>query len=66
LDDAENNQTAIWTTSLQSLGKSAATCNGVSGFKATGIHPLDPSAIPEHAFSMSQRHVNDEAGQPQL
>jgi hypothetical protein len=35
----------------------------VSGFKATGIHPLYPSAIPEHAFSMSQRHVNDEAGQ---
>jgi hypothetical protein len=63
---AENNQTAIWTASLQSLGKSAITGNGVSGFKATGIHPFDPSAILEHAFSMSQRHVNDEAGQLQL
>jgi hypothetical protein len=62
---AENNQTAIWTTSLQSLGKSATTNNGVSGFKATGIQPIDPPAIPEHAFSVSQRHVNDEAGQRQ-
>jgi hypothetical protein len=65
LDDAENNQTTIWTASLQSLEKSAITGNGVSGFKATVIHPLDPSAIPEHEFSMSQRHFNDEAGQLQ-
>jgi hypothetical protein len=31
-------------------GRSATTGNGVSGFRATGIHPFDPSAIPEHAF----------------
>jgi hypothetical protein len=66
LDDAKNNQTAIWTTSLFRLGKSATTGNGVSGFRATVIHPLDPSAISEHVFSMSQRHVNDEVGQLQL
>jgi hypothetical protein len=50
----ENNQTAIWTTSLQSLGKSATNGNSVSGLKATGIHPLDPSAIPEHPFFVSK------------
>jgi hypothetical protein len=33
----------------KALGRSATTCNGASGFRATGIHPLDPSAIPEHA-----------------
>jgi hypothetical protein len=44
---------------------SATTVNGVSGFETTGIHPFDPSAIPEHAFSMFKRHVNDEAGQLQ-
>jgi hypothetical protein len=62
---ARNNQTATWTSSVQSLGKSATTGNGVSGFKVTGIHPLDPSGVLEHAFSMSQRHVHDEVGQLQ-
>jgi hypothetical protein len=47
------------------LGRSATISNGALGFKATGIQPLDPSAIPEHAFSVSQRHDNDEAGQLQ-
>jgi hypothetical protein len=50
----------------EAWGRSATTGNDVSGFKATVIHPLDPSAIPEHAFSTSQRHVNDKAGQLQL
>jgi hypothetical protein len=46
-------------------GRSATTGNGVSGFKATSIHPFDSSAVPEHAFSISQRHVNNEVGQLQ-
>jgi hypothetical protein len=46
-------------------GRSATTGNGVSGFRTTGTHPFDPSAIKKHAFSMSQRHVNDEDRQLQ-
>jgi hypothetical protein len=30
----------------------SATGNGVSAFRATVIHPFDPSAIPEHAFTI--------------
>jgi hypothetical protein len=49
----------------EAWGRSATIGYGVSGFKATAIHAFDPSAMPEHAFSMPQRHVNDEAGQLQ-
>jgi hypothetical protein len=38
---------------------------GVSGFRVTGIHPFDPSAIPELAFSVPQGEVDDEATQLQ-
>jgi hypothetical protein len=40
---------------------SATTSNGASGFRATRIHPFEPSAIPENAFSMPQGHFDDEA-----
>ena len=33
--------------------KAASVGNGVSGFKATGIFPLNPEAIPEHFYSIS-------------
>lgn len=33
--------------------KSASVSNAVSGFKATGIYPYDPSIIPEHCFNIS-------------
>jgi hypothetical protein len=45
----------------EDLGRSATAGNGISGFRATGIHPLDPSPIPEHAFSTFQGHFANEA-----
>lgn len=35
--------------------QSATMKNGVSGFNATGIYPFCPSAIPEHAFALSDQ-----------
>lgn len=34
-------------------GKACTVSNAVAGFKATGIFPFQPSAIPEHAFLIS-------------
>ncbi|KAJ4436168.1 hypothetical protein ANN_18798, partial [Periplaneta americana] len=34
-------------------GESCNHGNGMSGFRATGIFPFDPSAVPEHAFLLS-------------
>jgi hypothetical protein len=45
--------------------RSAITGKGVSGFRVTDIHRFDPSAIPEHTFSTSQEHFDDEARQLQ-
>lgn len=39
--------------------KSASVCNAVSGFKATGIYPYDPSVIPEHFFNISDAACAD-------
>lgn len=35
----------------QAWGKSATSGNAISGFRATGVFPLNPRAIPEYAFS---------------
>lgn len=34
-------------------GKAASVETGLSGFRATGISPLDPTVIPEHFFAIS-------------
>lgn len=34
-------------------GKAATVANGTAGFRACGIHPYNPQAIPEHFFSIS-------------
>ncbi|XP_063226226.1 uncharacterized protein LOC134533020 isoform X1 [Bacillus rossius redtenbacheri] len=40
---------------LSSVWSLAATvANGVAGFRGTGIFPLDRSAIPDHAFRLSE------------
>lgn len=35
----------------QAWGKSATNGNAISGFRAAGVFPLNPGAIPEYAFS---------------
>lgn len=37
----------------QAWGKAATVGNGVSGFKACGLFPLIPNAIPNHFFAIS-------------
>ncbi|CAK1595578.1 unnamed protein product [Parnassius mnemosyne] len=32
-------------------GKAASAENAIAGFKATGVHPFNPSAIPDYAFT---------------
>lgn len=43
-------------------GKSATPENAVSAFKATGIYPFNPDAIPQYAFinvnTVEERHLN--------
>ena len=36
----------------EAWGKAATTQNAVSGFKATGIFPFNPSAIPDYAYGL--------------
>ncbi|CAG4982320.1 unnamed protein product [Parnassius apollo] len=33
-------------------GKAASAENAIAGFKATGVHPFNPSAIPDYAFTL--------------
>lgn len=40
-------------------GKSASVQTGLSGFKATGIFPLNPEAIPDHFYSISDSFQNN-------
>lgn len=49
----------------QSWGKAASIENATSGFKATGVFPLNPNAIPEYAFRtnpevFAKRHQDDQ------
>lgn len=39
--------------------KAATTSNAISGFRACGIYPFDPSAIPEHFFAISDSSTNN-------
>ena len=40
-------------------GKSASVENCLSGFKATGIFPLNRNAIPDHFFNISDISQSD-------
>ncbi|KAI4460649.1 hypothetical protein MML48_5g00008303 [Holotrichia oblita] len=42
-------------------GRAATVANGVSAMKCTGIYPYDPSAIPDHYFSITDSINNDQA-----
>lgn len=47
-------------------GKSATPENAIAGFRATGIYPFNPNAIPDYAFSVADnnaRPLEDEARQ---
>lgn len=39
--------------------KSAKPAFGLSGFKATGIYPYDPNAVPEIFFTITDASVID-------
>ncbi|KAI4470783.1 hypothetical protein MML48_1g14908 [Holotrichia oblita] len=41
----------------EAWAKSATPQNAISAFRATGIYPLNPSAIPDYAFCLAQDHV---------
>ncbi|XP_031327277.1 tigger transposable element-derived protein 2-like [Photinus pyralis] len=40
-------------------GKSATVANAISGFKACGIHPFNPHAIPDHFFAISDASLEN-------
>jgi hypothetical protein len=61
-DDIQITRLQFGQLLAKAWGGTATNRNGASEFKAAGIHPLNPSAMLERAFSMSQKHVNDEAG----
>lgn len=35
-------------------GKAASAENAISGFKATGVYPFNPEAVPDYAFSIQE------------
>ncbi|CAH1972346.1 unnamed protein product [Acanthoscelides obtectus] len=39
-------------------GKAATVANATSGFRACGIYPYNPQAIPEHFFSISDASIS--------
>lgn len=39
-------------------GKAATVANGTAGFRACGIYPYNPEAIPEHFFSISDASLS--------
>lgn len=43
----------------KSWSQAATSQIGISSFRATGIHPFCPSAIPEHAFLATPPHDHD-------
>ncbi|KAI4462668.1 hypothetical protein MML48_4g00001117 [Holotrichia oblita] len=49
----------------EAWGKSATPQNAISAFRATGIYPLNPSAIPDCAFCLAQDQVLSNANKIQ-
>lgn len=43
----------------QGWGKSATSANATSGFRATGVFPGNPGAIPEYAFTTQSTSVSE-------
>lgn len=39
-------------------GKAATVANAIAGFRACGIHPYNPQAIPEHFYSISDASLS--------
>ena len=42
---------------IRLFGSKVATTNAISGFKATGIYPYNPQAIPDHAYYISDERL---------
>lgn len=49
----------------KSWGKSATAGNATSGFRATGIFPWNPDSVPDHAYTVSDRIINNETREGQ-
>ncbi|XP_044761182.1 tigger transposable element-derived protein 6-like [Coccinella septempunctata] len=50
----------------KSWGKSASAGNAMSGFRATGIFPWNPDAIPDYAYTVSDQMVDCENREGQV
>lgn len=46
-----------------SWNKAATVQNGVSGFRATGVFPFWPDAIPEYAYLTTKTNINTASGE---
>lgn len=51
-------RTIISTLIGNAWGKAATVSNGAAGFRACGIHPYNPQAIPDHLFSIADVAAN--------